>query len=87
MTDYKNTIFKSSYWFRDQLMHLFINYNVGGHGTFSFVVMKQLPDKPKYSYIYNLSSKEENLNLLKNMINSLPVDQQKELLSSLMIKV
>ena len=87
MNDYKNTIYKSSYWFRDQLMYLFVNHDVGGHGTFSFVVMKQLPDKPKYSYIYNLANKEENLNLLKNMINALPIEERLKLLQSLDIKI
>lgn len=87
MSDYKNTIFKASYWFRDQLMNLFVNYDVGGHKTFSFVVMKQLPGKPKYSYIYNLNSMEENLAMLKNMINSLPAEEQQKLLKQIILKV
>lgn len=74
---YDNTIYKSSYWFGQTLMQLFVNFGYGGHNSFSFVTKKGA-----YTFIYNLVP-DEKVKLLKNMIGKLTPEEKTQLLKEI----
>jgi hypothetical protein len=66
---YNNTIFKSAYWYGKKPCHMFVNYNVGGHQSFSFI-LKTGP----ISLIHNLK-KDDKLSFVRNVLAQLSKDE------------
>ena len=69
MSNYDNTIFKSSYYYGNTLHQLFINYGYANKPTFSFVMMRA-----KSSFIHN-TTEDEIVPMLKNMVSKLSNEQ------------
>lgn len=69
--EYKNTIFKSAYYYNKQPCFLFVNYGVGGHESFSFIAKKA-----NFTLVHNLT-KDEKIPLLKNMLAKLTPEELK----------
>jgi hypothetical protein len=67
--EFPNTVFRSSYWYGGRLIQLFVNYNVGGHGSFSFIIKKD-----KMTLISNLT-KDEKLPVIRNMLKQLTPEE------------
>lgn len=66
---YEDTIFKSGYWHGKKPCHLFVNYNVGGHKSFSFVVKTGT-----ITVIHNVD-KDNKLSLVRNMLAQLTPEE------------
>jgi hypothetical protein len=66
---YSNTIFKSSYWYGKILCQLFVNYNVGGHQSYSLVMKKG-----NMTLIHNID-KDNKMSFIKNVLRQLSKDE------------
>lgn len=64
-----NTIYKSSYFYGKKLCQLFMNYNVGGHGSYS-IVNKSGP----ITVIHNIA-KDQKLNFARAVLKQLTPDE------------
>lgn len=66
---YENTVFKSGYWYGGQHIQLFVNYDVGGHGSYSFLIKRG-----NITLISNLQ-KDEKLSLLRALLSKCSVEE------------
>lgn len=60
---YANTIYKSGYWYGGQHVQLFVNFDVGGHGSYSFLIKRG-----NITLISNLQ-KDEKLSLIRALLS------------------
>ncbi len=66
---YDYTIYKSGYWYGGQHIQLFVNYDVGGHGSFSFLIKRG-----NTTLISNLQ-KDEKLSLIRALMSKCTTDE------------
>lgn len=64
-----NTIYKSAYFYGKKPCHMFMNYNVGGHGSYS-IVLKSGP----ITVIHNIA-KDQKLNFARAVLKQLSKEE------------
>ncbi len=60
---YESTIYKSGYWYGGTHIQLFVNYDVGGHGSYSFLIKRG-----NTTLISNLT-KDEKLGIIRALLS------------------
>lgn len=77
--DYKETIFKSSYWRESKLNQMFLNYGYNGYKTFSIMFLRQTDNRQKpFVLIHNLTE-DEKIPFVKSILRQLSEEEKLQL--------